>query len=157
MGEDMAYLETLYQEHGPSLLAYLQRRCGSRQLAEDVLQETFVSAMQRPERVREARSPRAWLFVIARNLLATDFRRRRPTEVLTGDALIAPAPEDRDDLERMTRAIAGLSVKLREPLELRLQGELSYEQIAQVLEIPVGTVRSRLHHAVRSLREAMKE
>ena len=55
----------------------------------------------------------------------------------------------------MRRAIAKLPDEMRETLELRLADDLSYEEIAAVLEIPVGTVRSRLHNAVRKLREEM--
>ena len=55
----------------------------------------------------------------------------------------------------MRKAIAQLAPELRETLELRIEQELSYEEIAGVLEIPVGTVRSRLHHAVRRLRAAL--
>ena len=100
--------------------------------------------------------PRAWLFGIARHLLAGHFRRQAkaepageiPPETVAGDS------EDRR-LPAMREAIAQLAPELRETLELRLADELSYEEIASVLGIPVGTVRSRLHHAVRRLRAAL--
>jgi RNA polymerase sigma-70 factor (ECF subfamily) len=57
----------------------------------------------------------------------------------------------------MREAICCLPEIHREVLELRLRDDLSYEEIAQVLNIPVGTVRSRLHHAVRGLRERLKD
>jgi RNA polymerase sigma-70 factor (ECF subfamily) len=64
-----------------------------------------------------------------------------------------PAEDPR--LENMRAAIAGLPEALRETLALRLRAELSYEEIAETLQIPVGTVRSRLHDAVRRLRAAV--
>ena len=57
----------------------------------------------------------------------------------------------------MREAIRSLSPELRDTLELRLEQELSYEEIAHVLDVPVGTVRSRLHNAVRQLRDLMNQ
>jgi RNA polymerase sigma-70 factor (ECF subfamily) len=60
-------------------------------------------------------------------------------------------------LEVMREGIARLNAISRQVLELRLQQELSYEEMAAILGVPVGTVRSRLHHAVRQLREHLKK
>ncbi len=67
-----------------------------------------------------------------------------------------PAQED-DRLEPMRRAIQTLSSDHRETILLRWYDELGYEEIAQILQIPLGTVRSRLHHALRKLREQMNK
>ena len=152
--EGTTRLETLYRDVGPALLAYLSRVCGDKHAAEDLLQETFCHAARRIERVVEAISPRAWLFTIARNLAATA-RRQRHTAVALSSAWPAPQNADDAELDSMRQAIAKLPDAMREALELRLRAELSYEEIAAVLEIPVGTVRSRLHHAVRRLRDAL--
>jgi RNA polymerase sigma-70 factor, ECF subfamily len=147
-------LEELYRQVGPSLLAYLRRGFADAQSAEDLLHDTFVQAARQPERLARAVSPRAWLFTIARNLAVTCLRRRRTTQPLPD---VAPATEPTKDprLDRMRATIARLPDTLREPLELRLKGDLSYEEIAEVLGIPLGTVRSRLHNAVRWLRSEM--
>jgi RNA polymerase sigma-70 factor, ECF subfamily len=147
-------LEELYRQVGPSLLGYLRRGFPDAQSAEDLLQDTFVQAARRPERLVRAASPRAWLFSIARNLAVTGLRRRRMAQPLP-DAAPAGEPAEDPRLERMRAAIARLPDTLREPLELRLKCDLSYEEIAEVLEIPLGTVRSRLHNAVRWLRSEM--
>ncbi len=154
MDQAATRLEALYREVGPGLLAYLRRHCGDDHAAEDSLQETFMQAARRQERLAETISPRAWLFAIARNVAVTALRRRRVTQPLPADV---PAVERADDprLERVRRAIAELPDTLRETLELRLRHELSYEELAGVLEIPLGTVRSRLHHALRRLRVAV--
>jgi RNA polymerase sigma-70 factor (ECF subfamily) len=92
---------------------------------------------------------------VARNLSADAWRRLRVVEQLP-DELAAPGPVGADPrLEVMRESIAKLNPALREVLELRLQVELSYDEIAAVLAIPVGTVRSRLHHAVKQLRSAL--
>ena len=152
----MARLEVLYREHGAALLQYLRRRVGGGEPAEDLLQETFLQALRGADRLDGVVSPRAWLFTIARNVAAVARRCRRPTVQLATDV---PAADDagRDpQIEQMREAIAGLTERQREILELRLEHELSYEEIACALQIPLGTVRSRLHHAVARLRRRMK-
>lgn len=147
-------LETLYRDVGPALLAYLRRGLGDATAAEDVLQDTFFQAARCPERVLAAASPRAWLFGVARHAVLTLLRRRRRTEPLP-DALAAAVPREDPRLESVRQAIATLPDTFREVLELRLRAELSYAEIAEVLQIPVGTVRSRLHHALARLRVAV--
>jgi RNA polymerase sigma-70 factor (ECF subfamily) len=155
-GDAMEPLADLYREHAPGILGYLRRRFGRRLCADEVLQETFAQAAARPDRLAEAESPRAWLFAIARNVAVRDIRRRRPAAPLPED-LAAPLPDEADlRLERMRRAVASLPVEKRETLELRLRDGLTYDEIARVLCIPVGTVRSRLHHTVRELCEALR-
>lgn len=152
MDEAGTRLETLYHELGPDLLSYL-RRLADRHAAEDLLQETFLQAARRLERVTQAVSPRAWLYAIARNVATTALRRRRWTEPLPGE-VPAAVPADDPRVEHVRAAIAELPDMLRETLELRLRCELTYEEIAGVLDIPLGTVRSRLHLALQRLRAA---
>lgn len=153
MAESRVKVEGWYREYGGALLRYLSRRFG-RGGAEDLLQETFVQALRRPQRVGETISPRAWLFGIARNVGVTAFRRRKLTVDLPG-SVASRAVEADERVDEMRQAIAGLPAEMRETLELRLADDLSYEEIAGVLEIPVGTVRSRLHNTVKKLREEM--
>jgi RNA polymerase sigma-70 factor (ECF subfamily) len=119
-----------------------------------MLQDTFVQAMRFPQRLTAADSPRAWLFGIARHVGLTAARRLRPVAPLDEASQHAgqPAPQIADVRE----IIGALPQILRETLELRLRERLSYEEISQVLGIPIGTVRSRLHTAMQQLREAMK-
>jgi len=147
-------LEGLYRRHGPAVLAYLRARCRDRQAADDLLQDTFVQAAGQGEGIAALRSPRAWLIAVARNLSLMLLRRRRPVE-LADDPPSRPQVAADPRLDQMRQAVARLPEPFREVLELRLREELSYGQIAQVLEIPVGTVRSRLHHAVQRLRESL--
>ena len=147
-------LEKLYRELAPALLSYFRRQPALAGAAEDLLHDTFVRALERAERVRTAVSPRAYLFGIARHVGSDALRRRRPTEEL-GDTPAAPAAETDERLDAMRAAIATLPDLQRDTLLLRLQQELSYEEIAEVLGIPVGTVRSRLHLAVQRLHAAL--
>jgi RNA polymerase sigma-70 factor, ECF subfamily len=157
MDEPMADVRALYDEHGGALLRYLRGLTGRGDLAEDLLQETFVQAIRGLHQLRDVDSPRAWLFAIARHLGLNAIRRRRVTLPLSEDLdAAAPACEEDPRPERVRRAILDLPELQREALQLRLREGLSYEEIAAVLGVPVGTVRSRLHHAVRNLRERLK-
>ena len=114
--------------------------------------------MRRPNGLAQAVSPRAYLFGIARNLSHEEYRRAKRPEAMP-DELVAKADAvpSNPRVEAMREAIMKLNPAFREVLELRMQMELSYDEIAAALEVPIGTVRSRLHHAVKQLRRAMKQ
>jgi len=147
-------LETLYRETGANLLAYFRSRPTLAPQAEDLLQDTFARALQQPERLAAALSPRAYLFGIARHVGHDALRRSSPASALTEDEVEAEMAEDAR-LADLREAIAQLPPAQRETLLLKLRHDLRYEEIAEVLGIPIGTVRSRLHAAVQSLRAAL--
>ena len=149
MAAPASQLEDLYEQMGPALLAYFRQHPVLAGAAEDLLQDTFVRAFRGWDRLRNSVSPRAYLFGIARNVGYDALRRHRPAGALLEEPAV-PAEDER--LERMRQAIAGLPTPQREALLLKLQYELSYLEIAEVLGIPVGTVRSRLHLAVAHLK-----
>jgi RNA polymerase sigma-70 factor (ECF subfamily) len=163
--QDAALLRTLHSEHGDALQAYARRLChGDRQRAEDLVQETLLRAWRHPESMDPAHgSVRAWLFTTARNLAIDAWRRRsaRVSEVIT-DQLPEPIP-DVDETDRaveawtIAEALNRLSVAHREVLmECFYQGR-SVAEAATRLGVPVGTVKSRTHYALRSLRIALEE
>jgi RNA polymerase sigma-70 factor (ECF subfamily) len=157
MRSETCDVASLYQRHGLEVLQYLARRCAV-EAAEDLLQETFLQAVRSADRLPGVTLPRAWLFGIARHVLARHYQRPAdfaPLPEIEPRAVDA-APEDQR-LPAVREAINQLAPELRETLELRLNDELSYEEIAGVLGIPIGTVRSRLHHAVLRLRSALTE
>lgn len=155
MDDTIRQLEQHYTEIGPSLLAYFRRRSATAAAAEDLLQETFLRAWRHRTRLHSAVSPRAYLFGIARHVGLDAQRRWRLMEPLADDLAGEADAVQNERIEAMQAAIAELPAAHREVLRLKLQDELSYAEIADVLGIPVGTVRSRLHHAVLRLRAAM--
>lgn len=148
--------EKVYREVGPDLLAFFQRRHANPQIAADLLQETFAAILKCPDRLLRADSPRAYLFGVARNLSAELWRRSRPAEEVPADPEMELSEPADPRLDLMREAIARLNPISRQVLELRLQQELSYEEMATTLGVPIGTVRSRLHHAVQQLRQHLK-
>lgn len=150
-------LADLYRDLGPMLLGYFRRQPGLGPLAEDLLQDTFMRAWRGRERWPAAVSARAWLFGIARHVRLDALRRLRPVESLTCEVAAEVLDEEDPRLEPMRHAIGKLPELQREALLLKLHHELTYAEIAAVLEIPVGTVRSRLHTALEILKGELKE
>jgi RNA polymerase sigma-70 factor (ECF subfamily) len=159
MDEQAARLEQLYREIGPDIRAYLRRRLIDSWLADELLQETFLIATRDAASLEAAGSPRAWLLGIARNLFREHVRKaaRRRTVELPDDVAENPATEADHRLDLIRSAIGELPEAQREVLALRLKDDLCYAEIAEMLGIPIGTVRSRLHQALRRLRLCLME
>ena len=149
----------VFDRHFDAVHRYVQRRVGG-DLAEDLAAETFARAFDRRRRY-DPRYPnaRAWLLGIATNVM----RRHWRTEQRRLEALSRVGPpsaaEDAGDTARaeVFSALRLLSRRDREAVLLYAWADLSYEEIAVALEVPVGTVRSRLARARRLLRERLGE
>jgi len=134
------------------------------QLAEDVVQETLVRAWQRPSIVNNRYSSiRPWLFTVARNLVHDHWRARKSRPAEVGDAELATVAEERDHIDEtvqahaMRQAMARLSAEHRAVLTQVYYRGQSIVDAAEVLGIPVGTVKSRTYYALRSLRMVLEE
>jgi RNA polymerase sigma-70 factor (ECF subfamily) len=155
MPDATTQIEQLYRELAPALLTYFRRQPTLGRSAEDLVQDTFVRAIRSFPRLHASTSPRAYLFGIARHVSLDALRSHHATEELSVEPAATEAPPVDDRLLAMRAAIGGLPETHREPLQLKLQHELSYAEIAEVLHIPIGTVRSRLHHAIARLRDTL--
>lgn len=149
-------IDTLYQECAGSLLRFFTRRHGSEDAARDLVQETFLQLARSPLAAGQSLSPRAYVFGIARHLSIAHWRQQRPASAHEDELLSVAAPQADPSVEAAREVIAAMPGLQREILDLRLHQGLSYQEIAGVLAIPVGTVRSRLHHAVEALRTAIR-
>ena len=143
---------------------------GNKEDALDVVQDTFMQALAHLENFRRTSRFYTWLYRIAYNTAvgALRKRKRKPRASLEylseeyGDCFEAKgdAPDDeakrRDDAAILRRELAKLSEEYRTPLILREVEGANYEQIAEILNVPVGTVRSRLHRARIALRERLE-
>jgi len=162
--------DRVFRENLPALyrLAYTLLR--QREEAEDAVQDAWLRVARAGEGQGEAvRHPRGWMFRILRNLCIDRLRARRTHLRIVGtdtdiDALPAPATdtaraddaaEAADTLARTRAAMERMPRDLAEILTLVVIEGMSYREAASVLEIPVGTVRSRLNRARRHLRETL--
>jgi RNA polymerase sigma-70 factor (ECF subfamily) len=163
--QDAELLRALQDEHGEALYAHAVRLSGGdRQRAEDLVQETLLRAWRHPESLDPGRGTvRSWLFTTARNLAIDAWRRRsvRVGEVVTD--MIPEPPPSADEAERaveawtVAEALGRLSETHREVLiECFYEGR-SVAETAARLGVPPGTVKSRTHYALRSLRMALDE
>jgi RNA polymerase sigma-70 factor (ECF subfamily) len=158
---DEALIRALYEEHGGALLAYATRLTGDRGSAEDVLQETLIRAWRHAESLSEASgSIRGWLFTVARNIITDKMRAKaaRPVEVAVSPTTV---PIERDHADQVVDSIVALealehlSEEHRSVLvEIYFQGR-TVAETAELLGIPVGTVKSRSHNAMKNLRELL--
>jgi RNA polymerase sigma-70 factor, ECF subfamily len=153
-------LGSFYRLRGGELLAYLAGICQDEQVAQELLQDTMLKVWRHAASYRGDASPRTWLFAIARRTARDFLRRPYPLAVPDTELDKHPAPWP-DEPEAGALASAGttellasfgkLSPLHREVLLLVALHGLSVREVAQVLEVAEGTVKSRLHHARRAL------
>ncbi len=160
---DEEALGILYQRHSRSLYNYLLRLIHEPALAEDLLQEVFVAAWQGAGRFRGRSKVTTWLFRIAHNQAVSWLRcrKRECTLEKVADLAVEGSPAEqmmgRWRADRIQAALEQLSPKHRAVLELAFYHELSYQDIAEVVGCPVGTVKSRVSYARHYLQEALDE
>jgi RNA polymerase sigma-70 factor (ECF subfamily) len=169
---DARALDDLIRLHQATLRAHLERYVASTD-ADDLLQEVWLRVWQRAQQWDGRGRPLAWLLAIATNLALNHLRRRQtvpleafpdeevPDVATLGGEAIVPGPEEqalwRERLGRVQKAMARLPPDKQEALRLvRVQG-CKLEVAARLLQIPIGTLKSRLHHAHRLLMEHLEE
>ncbi|HLG52239.1 MAG TPA: sigma-70 family RNA polymerase sigma factor [Chloroflexota bacterium] len=157
---DQDALGELYSRFRVPLFRYLCQLTGDEALAEDILQETLVAVWTSAGGFAGQSSVLTWLIGVARRQ-AHNILRRRSVPLADADALRdlpaeEPEPEDavlaRAEREELARAVRRLPTIYREALVLAFVHGLSYREMAEVLEVPEGTVKSRLSNAKRALR-----
>jgi RNA polymerase sigma-70 factor, ECF subfamily len=163
-GADANALERLCDQHAAALWRYAWRLTGDRGRSEDVVQETLLRAWQRPQVLNNGQSARAWLFTVARNMIIDEQRSAGfRHEVMPPDGSGPPESAGPDEFTAaLNRALVGdaiaqLSAEHRAVVGLSYYRGWTTAHIAADLGIAEGTVKSRLHYALRSLRQALVE
>jgi len=164
MADERASMEIaqLVAENHQAVYRYAYRLSGSVADAEDLTQQAFLVAQQKLGQLRKAASARSWLFVILRNCFLKDRRRRQPVPAvnirLNIDTVpVEPPPETEIDRERLQRALDRLPDGFRLVLVMFYYEDCSYREIAEQLDLPIGTVMSRLARAKGHLRSMLFE
>lgn len=173
---DTAAFEAIVHRYETELFGYLRRYLGSAEMAEDVFQATFLQVHLKKEQFEEGRRFRPWLYTIATNQAIDAQRRNRRhrmvsldgrtggeddvgalVEMLSGQGRTAEEQmADEEARDWVRSAVDALPDGLRQALLLVYHKGMKYREAADVLGIPVGTVKSRLHAALLKLNEAWR-
>jgi len=146
----------------PALRRYATALCGNRDLADDLVQDAIERALSRTPSTLQPERLGAWLRSVVHNLFVDELRRRRRRGVrvnvaeMENDLALSTTPADRLAFSDVGEAMASLSIEHRQVLVLAGVEELSYQEIAEELSVPLGTVMSRLARARAALRAALE-
>ena len=157
--------DRLVRRWTPKLLRYATRVLGRPEVARDMVQETWIGAIRGLKRLDDPSQFPAWIYSIAHrkciDSVRFNQRQRRLIESVGHEALVGasdnqsrPDPDEQSDL---TKAISKLRQEQREVVHLFYGEDMSIDEISSILTVPVGTVKSRLHHARESLKNYLGE
>ena len=171
---DTAAMETLFLRYRQSVYSWLLRMTGDAAEAEDIYQDVWLNVIRHAADYRSG-SFRAWLWQIVRNKATDRMRKMSPSLILDSpisaegegeETIVDQLSDDRaadalmqiEEVERqrvVCEAIEALPMAQREVVLLRINGELSFKEIADILAAPMGTVLARMHKAVKSLKDTL--
>ena len=158
---DIGAFRTLYERHAGWLSLRLARRCNDAELVADAVQDTFVVIWQKPRSFRGDGDVAAWLWGIAIRRLISRLRQRSDVAAAFGSSDTVPAAEDEVLLSveygDIGAALAGLSPEMRAVIQAVVLDGLSAREAAQLLDVPVSNVKTRLHRAKAHLRATLAE
>jgi RNA polymerase sigma-70 factor (ECF subfamily) len=155
---DLEAFHTFYGRYAGRVLAYARQLGRNQEGAEDVVQEVFVAVWRRASSFRPERGdPAGWLYTITRNKLV-DLWRRQGEAADLGELgeLVDPAQEGGELRLTMHQALARVAPEQRRAIEMAYFGGLTYEETARRLELPVGTLKSRIRSGLKSLRAVLE-
>jgi RNA polymerase sigma factor (sigma-70 family) len=158
---DIGAFRTLYERHAGWLALRLARRCNDSELVADAVQDTFVAIWQKPRSFRGDGDVAAWLWGIAIRRLVSRLRQRTDVAAAFGSSETVPAAEDEVLLSveygDMGAALARLSPEMRAVIQAVVLDGLSAREAAQLLNVPVSSVKTRLFRAKAHLRATLAE
>ncbi len=160
--DDATRLAALYDAHAAVLWRYVVHLTGDRAGADDVVQETLLRAWRSPRILaQDPATTRSWMFTVARHLVIDEVRSARHRREIgvaeVPDSAAADATDALFEAILIEEALATLSAEHRAVVIRAYFGALTTAEMAVELEIPEGTVKSRLHYGLRALRLALQE
>ncbi|MHC4870299.1 MAG: RNA polymerase sigma factor [Planctomycetota bacterium] len=164
---DNESLGILYDKYAPQLFGFIRSMAGESE-SEDILHDVFIQAASLLAGYEEKGKFKSWLFTIARSRSLDHLRKKKrrnikylndnASEITAGDIETPLEQESRKELRMVIdNAVNQLPIIQREIFLLREEGELSFKEIAESLDIPLNTALSHMHRAAESLREILKD
>ncbi|MBO0763392.1 MAG: sigma-70 family RNA polymerase sigma factor [Hyphomicrobiaceae bacterium] len=162
---DPAAFRELYEVYGPRVKAYMIRKGADAGTAEDLAQETLLTVWRKASLYAgDKGSMTTWVFAIARNLRIDRLRREVPWQELpegrlaeaSGEPLPDEAMAEKERKQRVQAALAELPAEQRDVVSLAYIEGLSHSEIAERLDVPLGTVKSRMRIAYQKIRQALE-
>ncbi|MET0415482.1 MAG: RNA polymerase sigma factor [Actinoplanes sp.] len=158
---DRDALATLYGRHAPWLVLRLSQRCSDEQIVNEVVQDTFVAVWRGASRYRGDGAAPAWIWGIAIRRLIDQFRSRKPSMLPLSEGMGAKEPSAEESVllgiehGDLATALSRIGPELRAVVRATILDGLTSKEAAQLLNIPVGTVKTRLMRARAALREEL--
>lgn len=158
---DKDALAGLIERYQAPLRYFISRLSANPEMAEDIFQDTWLTVIRRIHSLKKTDAFSTWLYRIARNKVYQQFRRKRKLCELN-ENIAVPNDTDNDfftteDAVKIHRCLKELLPEYREVLMLRFLEQMSYEQISQVINCKLGTVKSRIHYAKLALKKEMEK
>jgi len=155
-GDEAAFLN-LVSRYRDKLLNFIYRRTGSRELAEDLVQETFLRVVNAASRYQATAKFNTWLYTIALNLWRNEMARRRPSVQTFEEVNVQQgiSMDQQVDFQRLRSLMQDLSEEHSLVLELSFIEGWTNQQIADLMNCSVGTIKSRKFYALKALRKRM--
>lgn len=160
---DTEAVRPLIERWRKPLFAVLQRALGASPDVDDVFQETWIRVVRSAHHYDPAQRFSAWLFTIAWNLVKTRWAKRAPHDdvdlatIASGERSAEERVLEEDRARRVREQVRQLPERLSQAIFLRFFEELSEKEVAERLGVPVGTVKSRVHHGLRKLASQIEE
>jgi len=160
IGDKDAFAELIEQYQAP-LRYFISRLSANPEMAEDTFQDTWLTVIRRIHTLKKIDAFSTWLYRIARNKVYQQLRRKRKLSELNENIAVPNNTENdvfsTEDAAKIHRCLKELLPEYREVLMLRFLEQMSYEQISQVINCRLGTVKSRIHYAKLALKKEMEK
>jgi RNA polymerase sigma-70 factor (ECF subfamily) len=158
---DKDALAGLIERYQAPLRYFISRLSANPETAEDIFQDTWLTVIRRIHTLKKIDAFSTWLYRIARNKVYQQFRRKRKLSELDQNIAVPNNTENdvfsSEDAAKVHRCLKELLPEYREVLMLRFLEQMSYEQISQVINCKLGTVKSRIHYAKLALKKEMEK
>jgi RNA polymerase sigma-70 factor (ECF subfamily) len=155
-GNQNAFRE-IYREMSPALFAYCRKSMNTHEQAEDVLQETFMRLIKNLHKIKSSEHLVRWLYMTSGNLIKNQYRENEKNNKIRSEVLVDDQKDCENNSDGIFNKLEKMEFQNKEVLLLRFQQGLSISQISEIVNKPLGTIKSRLHYSLEKLARLVKK